>query len=98
MIARFSPDFAELAAACFPVPGCRVSGYTSARGTRYTLFIRPPQPFAGALVYGGQGRTCFEALSAAVRLFHDSAHAYPAARPLAEPGSYDGTPNPADPF
>lgn len=71
----------QLTAACFPI-----AGYATRAG--YWLFIRPPQPFAGPPEYVGQGRTCFEALAAAVQLFHDSAHAYPGARFLAAPGSH----------
>ncbi len=92
MINRISPTFNELAAACFPVAGCRVFGHATRAGFR--LFIRPPQPFAGPPEYPGTGATCHEALAAAVQLFHDTAHAYPAARPLAAPGSPDGTPDP----
>ena len=76
----------QLTAACFPIAGCTVAGYATRAG--YRLSVRPPQPFAGPPEYVGQGRTCFEALAAAVQLFHDSAHAYPDARPLAAPGSY----------
>ena len=96
MIARISPAFNELAAACFPVAGCRVFGHATRAGFR--LFIRPPQPFAGPPEYPGTGATCYEALADAVRLFHDSAHAYPDAQPLAAPGSPDGTPHSSDPF
>ena len=96
MLIRSAPGFAALAAACFPVPGCRVYGYACRAGYRLSLY--PPQPFAGPASYAGAGRTCYEALAEAVQLFHESAHAFPGARPLAAPGSYDGTPNPLDPF
>lgn len=86
MIARISPSPNQLAAACFPVAGCTVAGYATKTG--YKLFISPPQPWAGPAVYGGHGATCYDALAAAVQLFHDTAHAYPAAQPLAAAGSY----------
>ena len=81
MIARLTPSLGQLAAACFPVPGCTVSGYATSAGFR--LSIATPADFAGPRYYHGQGRTCYYALAAAVQLFHDSAHAYPAARQLA---------------
>lgn len=86
MLARFAPCFYALAAACFPVAGCRVYGYATRAG--FQLVLYPPQPWAGPTHYHGRGATCYEALAAAVRLFHASAHAYPAARPLAAAGSY----------
>ena len=86
MIARIFPTFAQVAVACFPVARCTVRGYSSKSG--YCLTLSPPQPFAGPATYTGTGRTCYEALAAAVRLFHDSAHAYPGAAPLAAAGSY----------
>ena len=92
MIARIT--FPELAAACFPVAGCSVRGSASRQGYSLTLF--PPQPFAGPTAYTGTGATCYEALAAAVRLFHDSAHASPAARPLAAAGSYSPPPQPQE--
>jgi hypothetical protein len=95
MIARvLTPQ--HVAAACFPVPGCCVSGYSTRAG--YKLYIRPPQPFAGPPEYAGHGRTCFEALAAAVQMFHDTAHAYPDALVLADPSSFDGATSPAEPF
>ena len=94
MIARISPSFPQLAAACFPVAGCTVRGSRKAAG--YCLILFPPQPFAGPAAYTGNGRTCYEALAAAVELFHDSAHAYPDARPLAAAGSYAPPPQPQE--
>ena len=96
MIARISPSAHALAAACFPVPGCTVGGYATRTG--YKLFINPPQPYAGPTVYCGHGATCYEALAAAVQLFHDSAHAYPDAQPLVAAGSYDGATSRPDSF
>ena len=87
--------FPQLAAACFPIAGCSVRGSASRQGYSLTLF--PPQPFAGPTAYTGTGATCYEALAAAVRLFHDSAHAYPDARPLAAAGSYSPPPQPQFP-
>ncbi|MBD2768459.1 hypothetical protein IC235_11215 [Hymenobacter sp. BT664] len=94
MIARISPAFPKLAAACFPVPGCMVRGYAKAAGYCVTLF--PPQPWAGPAGYPGSGATCYEALAAAVQLFHESAHAYPDARLLAAAGSYSPPQPPQD--
>ena len=94
MIATIAPSFAQVAAACFPVAGCTVRGITSRHGYALTLF--PPQPFTGPAAYTGNGRTCYEALAAAVQLFHDSAHAYPDARPLAAAGSYSPPPQPQE--
>ena len=98
MIVRLSPSFSQLAAACFPLPGCAVRGYASARGTRYALTISTPPGSGCPGQYHGTGATCYEALAAAVQLFLNSAHAYPAARPLAVVGSFDGAASPADPF
>lgn len=92
MLARITPSLHTLAAACFPVAGCTVGGYAT-KGS-YKIFISPPQPWAGPTVYCGTGATCYEALAAAVQLFHDSAHAYPAAQPLAAAGSYCPPPQP----
>lgn len=86
MIARISPSAHQLAAACFPVAGCTVAGYASRTG--YKIFVHPPQPWAGPAVYCGSGATCYDALAAAMQLFHDTAHAYPDAQPLAAAGSY----------
>jgi len=94
MIARLAPSFPQLAAALFPVAGCTVRGYAHAHGTRFNIELRPPQPFAGPTAYHGTGATCFEALAQAVQLFHDSAHAHPAARPQAAAGSYSPPPQP----
>ena len=94
MIARLAPSAHQVAAACFPVPGCTVGGYAHRAG--YCLTIGTPASFAGPRHYRGQGRTCFEALAAAVQLFHDSAHAYPAARLLAAADRY-GPPTPTPP-
>lgn len=80
MIARLAPNFPEVAAACFPLPGCSVRGYAFARGTRYTVTICPPAGAACPGQYHGTGRSCYEALAAAVRLYYASAHAYPATR------------------
>jgi len=98
MVVRLAPSFFQLAAACFPLLGCSVRGYSSARGTCYSLTVRTPPGSACPGQYHGTGRTCYEALAAAVQQFHDSAHAYPAARPLAAVGSYQGLPSPADFF
>jgi hypothetical protein len=88
MIARLAPSFPQLAAAIFPVAGCAVRGYVHAQGTRYNIELRPPQPWAGPASYHGTGANCYEALAQAVQVFHASAHAYPAAGPLAAAGSY----------
>jgi hypothetical protein len=96
MLLRLTPSFSEVAAACFPVPGCRVYGYACKGG--YRLAIYPPPPFTGPASYAGTGRTCYEALAEAVQLFHESAHAFPGARPLAAANAYAGTPNPTDLF
>ena len=77
-----------MAAAVFPVPGCTVQGYCFAKGTRYNITIGTPAGLACPRHYHGTGATCYEALAAAVQLFHASAHAYPSARPLAATGSY----------
>ena len=97
MIARISPTTHQLVAACFPAPGCTVRGYYCTRGTRYHISLHPHCPGLPES-YPGTGRTCYEALAAAVQLFHDTAHAYPAARPLAAAGSYDGASSRADSF
>ena len=78
MIVRLSPSFPQLAAACFPLPGCTVRGYSSAQGARYSLTISTPVGAGCPGHYHGTGATCYEALAAAVQLFLDSAHAYPA--------------------
>jgi hypothetical protein len=93
---HLTPSFSEVAAACFPVPGCRVYGYACKSGYRLTIY--PPQPFTGPASYAGAGRTYYEALAEAVQLFQESAHAFPGARPLAAGSSYAGTPNPTDLF
>ncbi|ALW86867.1 hypothetical protein AUC43_18365 [Hymenobacter sedentarius] len=77
MPACLSSSFEQVAAACFPLPGCSVSGYAFAQGTRYNIIIYTP-PGAGCPdQYRGTGRSCYEALAAAVQLFLASAHAYP---------------------
>ena len=78
MIARLSPSFPQVAAACFPLPGCTVRGYFSAQGARYSLTVSTPVGSGCPAHYHGTGATCYEALAAAVQLFLDSAHAYPA--------------------
>lgn len=78
MIARLSPSFPQVAAACFPLPGCTISGYLSAKGARYSLTVSTPAGAGCPSQYHGTGATCYEALAAAVQLFLDSAHAYPA--------------------
>ena len=78
MIARITPSFSAVAAACFPLAGCSVRGYAFARGTRYTVTIATPASAACPGQYRGTGRNCYEALAAAVQLFYESAHAYTA--------------------
>lgn len=78
MIARFAPSFQEVAAACFPLPGCSVRGYAFAKGTRYAVTVCPPAGAACPGQYRGTGHTCYEALAAALQLYYKSAHAYPA--------------------
>jgi hypothetical protein len=78
MVARLSPSFSQVAAACFPLPGCTVRGYFSAKGSRYSLTVSTPVGAGCPAYYHGAGATCYEALAAAVQLFLDSAHAYPA--------------------
>ncbi len=75
MIARFSPSLPQVAAACFPLPGCTVRGYFSAKGSRYSLTVSTPVGAGCPSHYHGTGATCYEALAAAVQLFLDSAHA-----------------------
>ena len=77
MPAHFAPSFQQVAAACFPLPGCSVSGYAFAQGTRYNITIYTPAGAGCPSHYHATGRSCYEALAAAVRLFHASAHAYP---------------------
>ena len=79
MFARITPSFPEVAAAMFPVPGCTVRGYTFAHGTRYNITICTPAGAGCPAQYHGTGGSCYEALAAAVQLFHASAHAYPGA-------------------
>ena len=79
MIARISHTFEQVAAAIFPFPGCTVRGYTFAHGTRYTITIYTPTGAGCPAQYHGTGSSCYEALAAAVQLFHDTAHAYPGA-------------------
>lgn len=79
MILRLTPSFPEVAAACFPLPGCTVRGYGFAHGTRFNIIICTPTGTACPRHYHGTGATCYEALAAAVQLYHASAHAYPAA-------------------
>ena len=67
MIARSTPRFPEVAAATFPVPGCTVRGYTFAHGTRYNLTICTPAGAGCPSQYRGTGRSCCEALAAAVQ-------------------------------
>ena len=76
MIIRFTPSFPEVAAACFPLPGCTVRGYVFAKGTRFNITIATPSGLGCPSHYHGTGATCYEALAAAVQLFHASAHAY----------------------
>ena len=77
MPACFAPSFPQVAAACFPLPGCSVSGYAFAQGTRYNLTIHTPAGAGCPSQYHSTGRSCYEALAAAVQLFLASAHAYP---------------------
>ena len=42
MPVSLAPSFSQVAAACFPLPGCSVSGYAFAQGTRYNLTIYTP--------------------------------------------------------
>ena len=76
MPAHFALSFSQVAAACFPLPGCSVSGYAFAQGTRYNLTIYTPAGAGCPSHYHATGRSCYEALAAAVQLFHASAHAY----------------------
>ncbi len=78
MIARLSPSFSQVAAACFPLPGCTVRGYAFAKGTRFNITICTPPGMACPGHYHGTGATCYEALAAAMQLYYASAHAYPA--------------------
>ena len=77
MPVSLAPSFSQVAAACFPLPGCSVSGYAFAQGTRYNITIYPPTGAGCPSHYHATGRSCYEALAAAVQLFHASAHAYP---------------------
>ncbi|MCC3154581.1 hypothetical protein Q3A66_16320 [Hymenobacter sp. BT770] len=74
-----TPSLAQVATACFPVPGARFSGYTFAKGTRFNCQFDVPSPHTGSVVahFRGTGATPFEAIAAAVQLFHASAHAFP---------------------
>ena len=54
-------------------------GYTFAHGTRYTITIYTPAGAGCPAQYHGTGGSCYEALAAAVQLFHDTAHTYPGA-------------------
>ena len=78
MIARLALSFFQVAAACFPLPGCTVRGYAFAKGTRFNITIGTPPDAACPGHYHGTGATYYEALAAAVQLYHASAHAYPA--------------------
>ena len=77
MPARLALSFPQVAAACFPLPGCSVGGYAFAQGTRYNRTIYPPAGAGCPGHYRATGRSCYEALAAAVQLFNASAHAYP---------------------
>jgi hypothetical protein len=77
MLAPLTPSFQQVAAACFPMPSCSVSGYAFAQGTRYNLTIYTPPGVGCPDQYHGTGSSCYETLAAAVQLFHASAHAYP---------------------
>ena len=77
MPVSLAPSFSQVAAACFPLPGCSVSGYAFAQGTRYNLTITTPAGMGCPSQYHGTGGSCYEALAAAVQLFRASAHAYP---------------------
>ena len=85
MPARLALSFPQVAAACFPLPGCSVGGYAFAQGTRYNLTIYTPAGAGCPSQYHGTGRSCYEALAAAVQLFHASAHAYSATAAHAGP-------------
>ena len=75
MPVSLAPSFSQVAAACFPLPGCSVSGYAFAQGTRYNITIYTPAGAGCPSHYHATGRSCYEALAAAVQLFHASAHA-----------------------
>jgi len=79
MPATIAPSLAQAAAACFPVPGAHFTGYAFAQGRRFNCQFDVPSPHTGAVVahFRGTGATPFEAIAAAVQLFHDSAHAFP---------------------
>ena len=77
MPVSLAPSFSQVAAACFPLPGCSVSGYAFAQGTRYNITIYTPAGAGCPSHYHATGRSCYEALAAAVQLFYASAHAYP---------------------
>ena len=77
MPVSLAPSFSQVAAACFPLPGCSVSGYAFAQGTRYNITIYTPAGAGCPSHYHATGRSCYEALATAVQLFHASAHAYP---------------------
>ena len=79
MPASLAPSFSQVAAACFPLPGCSVSGYAFAQGTRYNITICTPAGAGCPAQYHGTGGSCYEALAAAVQLFNASAQAYPGA-------------------
>ena len=64
MVVRLAPSFFQLAAACFLLLGCSVHGYSSARGTCYSLTVRTPPGSVCPGQYRGTGRTCYEALAA----------------------------------
>ena len=67
MSVSLAPSFSQVAAACFPLPGCSVSGYAFAQGTRYNLTIYPPAGAGCPSHYRATGRSCYEALAAAVQ-------------------------------
>ena len=67
MPACLAPSFQQVAAACFPLPGCSVGGYAFAHGTRYNIIIYTPAGPGCPAQYHGTGRSCYEALAAALQ-------------------------------
>ncbi|ALW84968.1 hypothetical protein AUC43_07610 [Hymenobacter sedentarius] len=62
-------SLAQVATACFPVPGARFSGCAFAKGTRFNCQYDVPDPRTGYVVahFRGTGTTPFEAIAAAVQ-------------------------------
>ena len=67
MPARFALSFPQVAAACFPLPGCSASGYAFAQRSRYNITIYTPAGAGCPSHYHATGRCCYEALAAAVQ-------------------------------